>query len=245
MHAILGIQPGEEAVEFYQVHTTKDDYRGTLKVRNRQGSTATKTVRAVCRQCNHGWMNDLEKDARPLLEPLLQGNPVSLLPAGRELVVQWITMKLLVGEHAQHEIAVVTQADRDAFMRERRIPNSVTIWIGQIDSAKWKHGWQRHAATLLWPGDVPPKPFRKNIQVTTFGAGKLFVFARISYLADYRFGPTEEIANMLPRLWPLSTHSWPPQRMVTDAEADRFAAMLDRVLRQPNVGWRPASREET
>ena len=244
MHPILGISPDEEAVEFFKVHASKADYLGTLRVRNRQGSTATKTVRAVCRDCNHGWMNGLEQEARPVLEALLLGRPVSLLPAGRELLARWITMKLVVGEHAVHETAVVPQADRSAFMSERQIPNSVRIWIGQIDSQKWKRGWQRHAATLTWPKDPPPKPFRKTIQSTAFGAGRLFVFAMISYVPDYQCGPNEELVNVLPRLWPLSQHAWPPEQMVSDAEADRFAAYFDRVLRLPNVGWRPQPREE-
>lgn len=244
MHPILGIRPEEEAVEFYKVHESKADHLGTLEVRNRQGSTAKKTIRAVCRGCNHGWMKGLEEDARSLLEPLLLGVPVSLLPSGRELVAQWITMKLLVGEHAQQEIAVVTQADRSVFMRERRIPDSVKIWIGQIESEKWKHGWQRHAATLAWPDQAPPRPFRKTVQSTAFGAGKLFVFAIISYLGDWHAGPTEAMANVMPRLWPLSTHPWPPELLVTEQEADRFAAYLANLLRRPNVGWRPRPRDE-
>jgi hypothetical protein len=244
MHPILVVTPEDEAVEFLKVHESKADRLGRLRVRNRQGSTAKKTVRVVCGTCNPGWMNDLEKEVRPVLEPLLLGVPVSLLTAGREVVARWITLKLIVGEHAQLGIAVVTQADRSAFMHERRIPDAVKIWIGQIDSPKWKHGWQRHAATLAWPGEAPPKPFRKNVQTTVFGAGKLLVFAMVSYLADYKGGVAETFAHVMPRLWPLSADRWPPERMVTEQEADRFAAYLDQVLRQRNVGWRPQPPEE-
>jgi hypothetical protein len=243
MHPILGIGPEEEAVEWFQVHQSKADRFGQLSVRNRQGSTAKKTVRVVCGTCNTGWMNDLEKEARPVLEPLLLGIPVSLLPAGREVVARWITLKLIVGEHAKLGNAVVTQPDRSAFMNERRIPDVVKIWIGQINSAKWKHGWQRHAATMTWPGEAPPKPFLKNSQSTAFGAGKLFVFALITYLADYKGGVSEAFANVMPRLWPPSDDPWPPERFVTEQEADRFAAFLDEVLRRPNVGWRPQPDE--
>jgi hypothetical protein len=81
MHPILGIRPEDEAVEYYQVNEGKAEHPLQLSVRNRQGSTAKKTVRAVCGACNHGWMNDLEKEVRPVLEPLLLGIPVSLLPA--------------------------------------------------------------------------------------------------------------------------------------------------------------------
>lgn len=231
-------------MEFYKVHESKADHQGTLEVRNRQGSTAKKTVRAVCPDCNHGWMKDLEEEARPILEPLMLGVPVSLLPPGRELLARWITMKLLVGEHAQQDIAVVTQADRSAFMRERLIPDSVRIWIGQIDSQKWAHGWQRHAATLAWPNEPPPRPFRKNVQTTVFGVGKLFVFAMICYLAGYQGGPTEAEADRLPRLWPPSSHPWPPARQVSEVQADLLAAHFDRVLRQPNVAWRPRPPDE-
>ena len=244
MHPILGIRPEDEAVEWYKVHNSKADRLGQLSVRNRQGSTAKKTVRVVCGMCNPGWMNDLEREVRPVLEPLLLGVPVSLLPTGRDVVARWITLKLMVGEHAQLGNAVVTQPDRSAFMRERRIPDAVKIWIGQIDSAKWKHGWQRHAATMTWPGEAPPKPFRKNIQTTVFGVGKLFVFAIVSYLADYKGGVAEAFAHVMPRLWPLSEDPWPPQRMVTEQEADRFAAHFDDVLRMPNVRWHPQPGEE-
>jgi hypothetical protein len=239
MHPILGVRSEDEAAEFYKVNASKADRVGNVEVRDRQGSTAKKTVRVVCRPCNHGWMKGLEEGARPLLEPLLLGVPVALLPAGRELAAQWITMKLIVGEHAQRDIAVIPQVDRTAFMRDRRMPDSVRIWIGQIDSEKWRLGWQRHAATLMWPNEAPPTPFRKNAQTTAFGAGRLFVFAMICYLADYRGGPTEAEANRLPRLWPPSDHAWPPERMVTDRIADQLAAHFDQVLQQSNVAWRP------
>jgi hypothetical protein len=90
---------------------------------------------------------------------------------------------------------------------------------------------------LAWPGEAAPKPFRKTVQTTAFGAGRLFVFALISYLAGYRHGPTEDEANLLPRLWPLSQHAWPPGRIVTDLKADQVASAFDAVLDQPN--WFP------
>jgi hypothetical protein len=127
-------------------------------------------------------------------------------------------------------------------MRQRRIPDSVRIWIGQIDSRKWRHGWHRHAATLTWPHEAPPKPFRKNVQTTVFGAGRLFVFSLISYLPDYQLGPTE--AHVLPQLWPPSADPWPPQWMLGDPEADRLAAYFDQVLRRRNVHWRPEPLED-
>jgi len=181
----------------------------------------------------------MEQETRPLLEPLLLGNAVELTPQAREQIARWITMKLMIGEHALRESAVVPQSDRNAFMQTRKIPDAVKIWIGRIDSPKWKHGWQRHAATLVWPGEPAPKPFRKTVQTTTFGAGRLFVFALISYLADYRHGPNEGAANLLARLWPLSQHAWPPARTVTDLQADRLASAFDAVLDQPNVQWFP------
>jgi hypothetical protein len=243
MHPILGIRPEDEALEFVRVQA-RSRASTTQRVRNRQGSTATKTVRAVCKACNSGWMNRIEQETRPLLEPLLLGTAVELAPEAREQVARWITMKLMVGEHALRELAVVPQSDRGAFMQTRAIPDAVKIWIGRNDSTKWKHGWQRHAATLVWPGEPAPKPFRKTVQTTTFGAGRLLVFALISYLAGYQHGPTEGEANLLPRLWPLSQHAWPPGRTETDAQADHLASAFHGVLDQPNVHWFPEPMTE-
>jgi len=241
MHPILGIRPGEEAVQIMQSQT-RSISSITRNVRTRQGSTATTTVRAVCKTCNNGWMNRIEQETRPFLEPLILGQAADLLPTAREQVARWITMKLFVGEHNQTSLAVVPLSDRSAFMTANKIPDAVQIWIGQIDSIKWKYGWQRHGARLSWPGAPAPTP-KQTVQTTTFGAGRLLVFALLSYLPDFQHRPTAEEADRLPRLWPLSNDAWPPARMVTEQQADHLASSFHHVLDRPNVKWRPAPEE--
>src|SRR5580704_5439600 len=38
----------------------------------------TATVRAVCDDCNHGWLSQLEGAAKPVLTPLILGQPREL-----------------------------------------------------------------------------------------------------------------------------------------------------------------------
>jgi hypothetical protein len=36
-------------------------------------------VRRVCQNCNGGWMSQLEAQAKPLLEPMFDGKPMTLM----------------------------------------------------------------------------------------------------------------------------------------------------------------------
>src|SRR4051794_34926714 len=47
------------------------------------------TVRAVCRECNNGWMGDLEANAKALLGPMLDGRGRQLHRGGQLHLAAW------------------------------------------------------------------------------------------------------------------------------------------------------------
>src|ERR1022692_1424630 len=56
----------------------------------------TATVRAVCDDCNHGWLSQLEAAAKPVLTPLILGQPAELSLDDQRLIAVWAFKTALV-----------------------------------------------------------------------------------------------------------------------------------------------------
>ncbi|HJX61263.1 MAG TPA: hypothetical protein VJ578_01720, partial [Dehalococcoidia bacterium] len=54
------------------------------------GDDIDATAKCVCRQCNSGWMANLEENARPLLEKMMSGRVVRLDADRQSLVAKWL-----------------------------------------------------------------------------------------------------------------------------------------------------------
>lgn len=59
-------------------------------------SPFTATVRAVCDDCNHGWMSQLESIAKPILTPLIHGEARELSRDDQRLITVWAFKTALV-----------------------------------------------------------------------------------------------------------------------------------------------------
>jgi hypothetical protein len=83
----------------------------------RQGTANTKKIKVVCQRCNSGWMGTLEGDVQPLLVPLIKGTSSALDAAARQIIAEWIVMKILVAEHISYlghpADAIFDQSARD------------------------------------------------------------------------------------------------------------------------------------
>lgn len=67
------------------------------------------TTGLICQSCNGGWMSTMEKDARPLLEPMLHGRPRQLSPADQRLLATWAVKTLMTFEYTlpdAHRVAI-------------------------------------------------------------------------------------------------------------------------------------------
>jgi hypothetical protein len=49
----------------------------------------TQTVGDVCRQCNSGWLSELEAAVKPLLTPMIRGDRQTLGPEDQRIVAAW------------------------------------------------------------------------------------------------------------------------------------------------------------
>src|SRR5258708_793109 len=216
--------------EVLYTHTRKSIHvRST--VLTRQGAAITKKLRVVCRDCNHGWMKAMEETVRPILTPLIKGEPIVLNKDQQRTLAEWIVMKMMVAEHNVPSEAVVPQADRDRFFADRTIPSYFLIWVISSNSEKWRSRYIRHNATFGLPGRPAPT-VRRNTQTIAWGVGRLFIFVAMTTaegldLADF-FGVHPVVLKLFPyvgEVLPL-----PFLKSIDDASGDRLARTLEELI---------------
>ncbi len=209
--------------------------------RTRQGHVATKKIQAVCGPCNNTWMSRLEQAARPVLTPLILGQPRTITTDDARVMAEWIVLKMMVGEHNQAGEAVSTYALREQFRLRRTIPPNLFIWIGRCGVGGWAAAYWRHNGTVS-VGDAPiPKKGTKNMHTVTFGIGNLFIHTLHTTV------PEIQIANPFPLLDRRGTQiypakdliSWPPPLTLTANEAGIVAGSLHAFFESSAVRWRP------
>jgi hypothetical protein len=243
-----GLLPrGGEYVEFKNTFRRQKSNSVSLFTRTRQGTANTKTIKVVCKNCNSGWMGDLETAVQPYLTPLIKGEPIILDFYMRQILIEWIVMKNLVAENNSYighpADPIFDQAARTAFMESRAIPAQFHIWIASQDGTKWVTGYNRHASGLSVTATLPPPPQPpnrpKNVQVVTWGIGKLLIHLNATTDADVY--PWLEIDSVGPfrQLWPLDPtnigFSFPLSIIVGDAFMDDLADVLERLINSPRV----------
>jgi hypothetical protein len=228
--------PENEHVEHLATFTEKTKLAKPTKVQARQGQAWTKKIRVVCRNCNHGWMSDLEQAAKPILIPLIIGQPTELNATSEMVLARWVTMKIMVAEH--NAGAVVTPFDARAdFKATLKIPENFRVWLAQCGVGGFETGFYRHTSTLTLPTDKPPT--HSNVQSVTFGIGQLLVHV-LTTPPDLPLYSLETDNGFVEQLFPyVRPIHWPLHKRLTFGAANEIAHMLDRVIERPNILWKP------
>ena len=221
--------------EVLHVHTRKSVHVSST-VLTRQGAAITKKLRVVCRACNHGWMKAVDEAVRPILTPLIKGEPIVLNRDQQRMLAEWISLKMMVAEHNVPTEVVVRQADRDRFFADRTIPSYFRIWVISSNSEKWRSRYIRHNATFGLPG-TPMPTAKRNTQTIAWGVGRLFIFVAMTTadgleLTDF-FGVHPVVLKLFPyvgNVLPL-----PFLKLIDDASGDRLAGTLEELIQSPRV----------
>jgi hypothetical protein len=174
----------------------------------------TATVRAVCDDCNHGWLSQLEAVAKPVLTPLILGQSRELSIDDQRLLAAWACKTALVamlsssdGQRA-HGYGVPA-AEYQALYATREHPDplpSSQYWIGTYIGER-PPGSVR-VVPLGIELDGLPEPDGPCAYSLTVMLGPLLVhgirFTTPSLCVDLTTVPE------LPRIWPASSPvSWP------------------------------------
>ena len=73
----------------------------TLNKRSAMAIPAAAATSGFARKCNNGWMSDLQKLAKPILLPLIQGESFLLTPKQQKIVAAWCTMSVMTSDFFQ------------------------------------------------------------------------------------------------------------------------------------------------
>jgi hypothetical protein len=209
-----------------------DDAGGRLAA---TGSTVNITVRAVCDPCNNGWMNRLEGLARPLLEPLVTGSPVAFDSEQMQLIADWITMKVMVLEHALVDTAVTTRYYRQMFRFKREIPHFYRIYLASHDLPPVAL-LRRDARCLAYNSPVPSPPLggvSKNMESIVFVIGKVFAVIHAVRVDGLQIEDKVAIPELYEtsRIWPPDHMElvWPRKPFFTSKQIDKIGACFERL----------------
>lgn len=151
-------------------------------------------------------MNRLEEAVRPLISPLIRGEPVTLDAEQTSVISRWIAMKCIVAEHSAPDRALTPRADREALRTDETIPPYFRIYLANQS----EHGvaYFRNSQLMAVGGpmlQLPEAGMPKNIQTITFLLGRVFVHVVASRVINFEL---EQYVS-IPKLY-LTSRIWPP-----------------------------------
>jgi hypothetical protein len=186
-------------------------------------------VRAVCADCNNGWMSRLETEMKRYTLPILEGRGRHLHERAQAVVSMWAAVKLLVGEYtmppelriipAEHYPMVFDARDsfelpRDSFEAHTSAYQGPRIGFYERTAMKVSgtdHRTNTRAAFDAWIG--------------TFVIDRLAIRVLGHTVPEpVHIGFRGEYAQRVHQLWPpTKPFDWPPGPPLNDAGLDWFS----------------------
>jgi hypothetical protein len=190
-------------------------------------STLRLTTRAVCRECNNGWMSQSEQAVRPVLTPMLRMQTVRLAKEEVATLAQWVFKTALMFDRAAppNERTVPDEHFRYLF-QHRVLPPSVAILSGCYLPIQGEEPWAAWGVAA-WLSAALPNGTKMDGYRVTFSIGHA-IFQTFGTVPVDREGYVFEsgltrggkpVPEAVPRLWPLEAEPfhWPPRSGVTFA----------------------------
>lgn len=205
----------------------------------RSGEPQSGRLAVVCEACNTGWMSILQQEAKPILIPLIEGKPILLARKQKCVLAAWIAMFTMVSEFLDKtgERIAITLRERSYLRETGKVPPNWKVWIAHQNQKTWRGPLLFHETMHVSKGDEPASDV-PNTHSTTAFFGELYMHAISSQTLDISrqkmHGVYETIVS---QLWPVRPNviSWPPNRPLTNDEAEHIAKGLGREARRVAV----------
>ncbi len=177
-------------------------------------------VKRVCRDCNHGWMNEeIENPARPILTDMIRGQGGTLTPTGCERVAAWAIKTHAMAQLLHAELRPLTDELRASLYERKIAPPQSQVWLAAYQGHPLHGAWGRTNNIELAPGQNVSPDEIVNAEMMTLCIGHLvlqsFKWSRPSPEVSFQFGLTlpEEMVRFLVPIWPQPPHdvAWPAE----------------------------------
>lgn len=90
-------------------------------------------TRSFCRDCNTGWMADLEGAVKPVLAPMLNGQRCLVTGKASRLLAFWATKTILAFQSVESDVTKFARPeDFTRLFEEQAAPRNSQIWIAAV-----------------------------------------------------------------------------------------------------------------
>lgn len=171
-------------------------------------------IRAVCQNCNGGWMSALETANIPLIGNFLQDVALSLDGFQQYTISLWAMKMAMIGEflsRSHRQEFFFSQADREQLRVASNLPERTTIWLGRHSASNHIGFW----ATDAWSVDKTVHAFVNTVLVGRLAVQTLSLRVSEEHFAtditvQPKNGP-QPWERALVTIWPTNrTANWPP-----------------------------------
>ena len=198
----------------------------------------TTTVRDVCAVCNTGWMSELEGAAKPILGPLIRGQPQKLGFWRQMLAATWATKTAMTLEclvPLERGIPI----DYVRGLRAYQCPPLLRqqVWIGRYSGGD-PHSFAHSAGRGGERTPQEPNPQDEYIYNATLTVGELAF-----QIFGHTFKPRlvqrvpDELTSSVTQIWPLVNEvaSWPPPSALENKDLEHLANSIGRLPDEPDT----------
>jgi hypothetical protein len=192
---------------------------------------------AACRDCNSGWMDQVDRAAEQIVEPMVLGHKATIRRyLDQKAVARWISQVAILCDESQFQ-QVIPAEMRHAFYLDKEPLPGMLVWLARTVSGWSVEMWVR--AWLVTRGAEPRTTDRPNLYLVTFRVIELVVQALVPL--DGTTWHADRSGNMrhLRKAWP-STYtpvSWPPAAVLPAEDLDTFAKSFEPPNVKPGEMW--------
>lgn len=87
----------------------------------------------VCETCNNKWMSRIEREVKPILEPMIRDIRAGVSPHQLEPLARWMTLKALEADLIPHGYPTAGPEDYHAFFSNQQPMPGLRVDLGRID----------------------------------------------------------------------------------------------------------------
>ncbi|MCH8160987.1 MAG: hypothetical protein IIB88_03725, partial [Chloroflexi bacterium] len=187
----------------------------------------------VCGNCNHGWMNEIETAARPVISEMIRGNHIVIDAVESEAIGKWLCLKTIIERYTQPSPIPVPQEIREYFYSTREPPRSWHAWIAYYRGTRPVH---YHSGNLSTDYTPPLAPFPQSYTGLTFtlaigyfaakvfGIGEMMSFRTHAVMLDV--WPPPRLRPKLSQRGQSERRAWPPGPWLNDQRLDAWSKSL-------------------
>ena len=183
-------------------------------LRRQSGPPTSRRHPVVCRDCNSGWMSQLEEQVKPFLGPMMQGIETRLDERAQKLLARWIDKTIMIYEFESPDAMTTSPWQREQFV-ERDAPSEPThVFIGRY-SGVFDYPQILHSSGKV--SDIPgTEILRRGTDIATVGQVLFYVTRATDPLLQFDDYPATALTDHLKQIWPIrdQTVSWLPSKSI-------------------------------